>query len=264
MNKNPTGWSGNSDLDSALVQEFTSSGIWVKPQRGTYFFVECIGGGGGGGSGDRGASLTLRNGGASANSGAYCARFGLLSLLGATEIVTIGIGATGALAVTTDNTVGGSATTGGTTSFGSIVYALGGGANVSFRGSALFAYGYVGVAGSNVGNNTPYGPGGSGKGGQISALDAVGTGNGGGQGFTFRKSYSTITAGSGGVVNGGNGTGYGDSGGGGNASITGNATNGGNGAFPGGAGGGGGASANGFSSGSGGNGANGFARIWTW
>lgn len=264
MNTNPTSWAGNSDLGFALFQEFKISGIWTKPQQGTYFYIECIGGGGGGGSGDRGVAGTLRNGGASANSGAYCSRFGLLSLLGATEIVTVGIGVTGASAITTDDTVGGAATTGGTSSFGSIIYAIGGGATIPFRGNSNFAYGYVGIAGNNVGNNTPYGPGGSGKGGSISAANATTNGSSGGQGFTVIRQVTTSSSGSGGAVNGGNGTGYGDSGGGGNSSNTANATNGGNGAFPGGAGGGGGASLNGFNSGAGGAGANGLVRIWTW
>lgn len=263
MNINPIGWSGTQDPIYTSYSEFTESGIWFKPQRGTFFFIEAVGGGGGGGSGDRGAAGTLRDGGASCHGAVCVMRFGLLSALNATEIVTIGTGATGAASITTDNTVGGAATTGGTTSFGNIVYALGGGPTPPVRGNTTFIRGYAGTAGTNVGYNALYGPGGSSKGAAVTVADAPQTGSGGGQGFAARKAAGRVTAGSG-ASNGTNATSYGDSGGSGSASITTAAGNGGSGAFPGGSGSGGGASLNGFASGAGGNGANGFLRIWTW
>jgi hypothetical protein len=264
MNNNPIGWSGTQNPVFTSYREFTQSGLWTNPRQGTFFYIEAIGGGGGGGSGDRGAAGTLRSAGASAHGAACVLRFGLLSALNSIEIVTIGSGATGATGITTDDTVGGAATTGGATSFGSIVYALGGGPIPPVRGNTTFIRGYAGIAGANIGGICLYGPGGSGTGGSITAANIANSGSSGGQGFAARKSVGRSSFGFGGNTNGGNGLTVGDSGGGGLASNTATGGNGGNGAFPGGSGGGGGATLNGFTSGAGGNGANGFLRIWTW
>ena len=264
MNNNPIGWSGTQSPVFTSYTEFTQSGLWVKPQQGTFFYVEAIGGGGGGGSGARGAAGTLRSGGATAHAAACVLRLGLLSALNPIEIVTIGSGAIGATAITTDDTAGGAATTGGATSFGSAVYALGGGPTPPVRGNTTFIRGYAGIAGSSAGGICLYGPGGSGIGGTITSANVAGTGSGGGQGFAARKGTGRVPFGAGGSTGGGNGLTVGDGGGGGSASNTAAGGNGGNGAFPGGSGGGGGATLNGFTSGAGGDGANGFLRIWTW
>ncbi|MBF0309814.1 MAG: collagen-like protein [Magnetococcales bacterium] len=107
------------------IQEFTTSGSWVKPPGALWVQVYLVGGGDGGGSGSRAAS-GLRSGGAGGNGGQVLdlttGPMISASLFGGTETVTIGAGGAGGAAKTSngDGNPGGA---GGTTMFGP--YAVG-------------------------------------------------------------------------------------------------------------------------------------------
>jgi len=104
-----TGTGGASDF-----QEFTSSGTYTKPSGVNYIFVEAIGGGGSGAKGNFDGDGAQGGGG-----GAYVSQIFRASDVGSTETVTIGAGGA-------STTSSGSGNDGGTTSFGSLVTALGG------------------------------------------------------------------------------------------------------------------------------------------
>lgn len=252
-----TGTAFESVLLAPMRKQFDSSGTFTKPGVGIMCNVEAWGGGGSGGRG--GAA----DGGGGGGGGAYVPRRMLLSVLGATETVTIGAGGT---AVTADNTSGNA---GGNTTFGSLLTAFGGG-------------------GGNGTNSNPGGGGGGGArsagttatdnlggdGGQplsFLALDDLSSYVGLGQGSIstdFSGNWNVFGGGGGGIgglgVNGANGgdAEYGGGGGGGHSDTA----NGGTGGFStfGGGGGGGGSGAatggtggNSLFGGSGGNGATG-------
>lgn len=127
----------------ANVQTFTSSGTWTKPSgynANSRVLIQCWGGGGGGYS--SGTPVGTGGGG-----GGYNERWVTLSTLGSTVTVTVGAG----------GAAGSPGSAGGTTSFGTTVYAYGGGAG-------------------STGNYTSV-PGGGG-GGQLSAGNTYFTDNG--------------------------------------------------------------------------------------
>jgi Glycine-rich domain len=101
------------------IQTFDSSGTWTKPSTGTIAMLECWGGGGG-----RYAGAGYGGGG---GGGGYNSKWIALSSLGATETVTVGAGGAGR----SSDTAGG---TGGTSSFGTQLYAYGGGGGASIYG----------------------------------------------------------------------------------------------------------------------------------
>lgn len=110
-----------SSVITRQVDTFDSSGTWTKPSVGTLAIVEVWGAGGGGGAGANTVNPTSGSGGAS---GEYIASLMPLSILGATETVTIGTGGAGR----NQNTNGtGSGSAGGNTQFGSLITANGGG-----------------------------------------------------------------------------------------------------------------------------------------
>jgi hypothetical protein len=269
-------------------QEFTSSGTWTKPSGCTFYYAEVIGGGGGGGGGRSGLVSTGRAGGGGGSGGTRVFRWGLIADLGATESVVIGAGGTAGASVT-GQTNGGAGGSGGTSSFGSVLFAPGGGGGngggtgttsggtIGFRGNAAFGAGFAGAgggttatAGSTAGSIGAYGPGGGGGGGSISTADALLAAAAGGSGSAINTSATTATTGGGGAAGtaggaGSVGTSASDGGGGGASSITAAAGAGAAGTFPGGGGGGGGAVLNGAgASGAGAAGANGVVRIWCW
>jgi len=95
------------------VQEFASSGTWTKPTALAYILVKAWGGGGSGASDDD-------HGATGGGGGCYMEKTFKAASLGATETVTIGNGG----AAATDTNIGNA---GGTTTFGSLLSAYGGG-----------------------------------------------------------------------------------------------------------------------------------------
>lgn len=250
------------------VQSFVGAGgTWTKPAGARIVEVICIGGGGSGGSGSRYGSGTACSGGAGGGGGSRAREFFAASQLGATETVTGGAAATGASAITMNDTDGDPGNPGQTFSFGNWVRANGGdpgdggntatstggpGATGQFSGGTG-ASGPAGSVPTSAGGSQSAGAGGGGGGGITGGNAARDGGTGG---FIWSSPRSTASGGSAG--GGGNpGTAPGGYlpglGGGGGASSTGaSGGTGGAGGNYGGGGGGGGASRNGFSSGAGG------------
>jgi hypothetical protein len=196
------------------VQTFDASGTWTKPASGTMALVQVWGGGGGAA---RINTASQNSGGAG---GGYNQYTYLLSSLAATVTVTIGAGGAGRTGSS------GSGSDGGTSSFGTLVYAYGGG------GAAYASGGYGGTprqTGSAISCSSsipvswePLWGGGYGDG------DAVKKGAvyGGGAGATPSGAGAGVSAfgGNGGAVNTA-GTQPGG-GGGGNSAANGNGANG--------------------------------------
>ena len=111
----------------ADVQEFTSSGSWVKPAGKSAVYVLAIGDGGGGGGGGRGNGV-VGYGGDGGHSGAHAATWIPASNLSGTVTVTIGAGGAGGTAQAAGSTDadGAAGATGGDTTFGTAFSARGG------------------------------------------------------------------------------------------------------------------------------------------
>lgn len=220
-------WLGGTGSD---FQEFSTAGgpfTWTKPSKGNVALIEVWAGGGSGGR--TGAS---ENGGAGGGGG-YVRRFMPLSLLGATEAVTVGAGG----AARTSGDLNGNP--GGSTSFGSHAVAYGGGGG---GGTGSTSGGGGGGGDGAVGSTSSSGVGGAGGadfGGSIAAggSGAVGSnsehgggggggGVGSGSGFAGGISYYGGGGGGGGQVTGGGvagaggKSGYGGAGGGGSGGNT--------------------------------------------
>jgi hypothetical protein len=267
------------------VQTFTAGGTWTMPAGAKFVEVQAIGGGGGGGSGRRGAASSLRTGGAGGGGGGVATRSFPASSLGSTVTVNVGAGGAGGPASTTDDTGGvvGVGSSGGVSSFGSFVRAIGGGggqggnasgAATAGAGATGMSSGGSGAASSATGgvagnaSSPAAGPAGGGAGGGITTADVPSPGS---NGATVATTSATGN-GAGGAINtaGGSGTSVavgsglpGPGGGGGGASITGAGGSGGAGGSYGAGGGGGGASLNGSPSGAGGAGADGVVIVTT-
>jgi hypothetical protein len=116
----------------ADVQEFTSSGSWVKPAGKSAVFVFAVGAGGGGGGGGRhNTANAVASGGCGGAGGIVSRQWLQASELAGTVTITIGSGGAGGTSAATEtagNTslTGGSGANGGDTSFGTAVFAKGG------------------------------------------------------------------------------------------------------------------------------------------
>ena len=187
---------------SAFVIDTATSFTFTKPPVYKAFDLEGWGASGGGGSGRRGAASSTRSGGTGGGGGAYKPRRVLATDVGATETVTIGAAGTGGAAVTTNDTDGNNGTTGGDTSFGSLLISYGGGPGQGGSNGAQAGGNGGGALASNGG-----GP----QDGQASGTDGS-RGFGGALGNTASSYPSAFGGGS-----GGNSTGTGAAGAGGSA-----------------------------------------------
>jgi hypothetical protein len=263
---------------AANVQTFTSNGTWTKPAWCTVVDIVLVGGGAGGGSGARRASGTASSGGAGGGGGGYVRATFPVSLLAATEAVTVGAGGAGGTAVTANDTNGNVGSNGGVTLFGSTTTkvrtnpsgggaggatgaATAGSAGTGEVGAGAGGAGTSGAAGSNGGRGI-HGGGGGGGGGGVSTTPAAFAGGTGG----VSQQIGDTGGGTAGAIDGAGGAGTsvtanlplaGGGGGGGGSSITTTGGAGGAGGSYGAGGGGGGSSLNGSNSGDGGAGAGG-------
>ena len=123
----------------ADVQEFTSSGSWIKPAGKTAVYVLAVGGGGGGASGGRSSSSFGRGGGGGYGA-AHSARWMLASTLAGTVTVTIGSGGAGGTAIASGTTSveGALGADGGDTTFGTVIRAIGGPQGKAYDGTNQF------------------------------------------------------------------------------------------------------------------------------
>lgn len=274
------------------VQEFTSSGTWIKPPGASTVHVLLIGQGGGGGSGRRGAASSSRSGGAGGGSGATCQMVTLATNFSDTESVTVGSAANGGAAITADDNSGNGGTDGANTTFANLIARGGLKGNGGTTGSTTQGAQqtgncfYTNVSGGNggAGGNSAAGgngtqttigtsSGGAGGGGLSTGNTEYAGGSGGN--ISVVAINSTPSGGTAGTTTGGNGGNGADGatydikngtggGGGGSRASGGVGGTGGNGGNYGGGGGGGGASVNGNNSGAGGAGGSGYALIITY
>jgi hypothetical protein len=235
------------ELLAPATRVFTSSDTFVVPTGAKVIEVTCIGGGGGGGGGARNLSGD-RGGGGGGGGGLsrYLFRAEDLGGVDASITVTVGTGGAGGAATASGTTAldGNNGVSGGTTSFGTFLYAYGG--TNGLGGSATPQAGGAGGLGmftGSLGGNASYpadngaASGGGGGGGASFGLGSVpsafnltqsgtagsaGTSNatlrGPGSGGNGRTSTTTtvLAAGAGGL--------YGGGGGGGGEGSTGGAT----------------------------------------
>jgi hypothetical protein len=292
------GGTGGSDAASARtnlgtaaiadVQIFTSSGTWTKPSSAKSVKIQLFAGGGGGGGGRKENTVaTTKATGGGGGGGSYLNVSVPASVLGATELVTIGAGGSAGAAATGQPQLGGNGGAGGNTTFNSLICPGGTGGAGGINGASAQGLGILNAnnGGSGVpsgtGNGgsptsatiaTQYGGAGGGAGGTISNTGTVGAGGSGG-----RSNILNFAGGAGGANTGVAGTAgtnntnaasglfaVGSGGGGGGAGLAVSGGAGGNGGFPAGGGGGGGATETGATSGAGGGGGAGMAIITTY
>ena len=147
------------------IQIFTSSGTWSKPAAGTFAVVTLVGAGGGGSSGNKGTV-----GGPGGGGGGVSTALFPLSILGSTETVTVGVGATGGASTT--GTIPNNGLDGGDSQFGNWLLAGGGKGGVNPNGGS----GGVGTQGTGgAGANTSSGVG---INGNVSSGGTMGAGGG--------------------------------------------------------------------------------------
>lgn len=240
-------------------REFLSSGTWTKPDGLKYARVICVGGGGGGGSGRFTGTGNSSAGGSGGAGGCYSVHAFRESSIPSTVAVTVGAGGAGAAPKTTNGT-GTGGTAGGTSSFGSLLRAVGG--NLGIGGGTAATAAAAATSGATDLNAASGSV--TSSGGQNAPNVAVTRAAGGGGGGGFINSTDQIV---GGVGSGGINTvtGRGSGGRGGAASLTSAPGEDGQpGIFPGGGGGGSGPAITTMgapSSGKGGDGANGIVIV---
>jgi hypothetical protein len=156
----------------------TATGSYVAPVTGWYI-VDAYGGGGGGGSGRRGAAGTVRNGGAGAGGGAHVRKLVYLTK-GDSITCTIGAGGTAGAAVAVNDTSGIAGGIGGTTSFGTLVVAYGGGGGAGGEGPTTSCVGGSGGGEASAGQSGTTADNSGRPGGDptpVTGLGTVGAGN---------------------------------------------------------------------------------------
>lgn len=162
-----------SILPGADVQIFTTPGsfTWNKPDGFKMAHIVVIGGGGGGASGRLNTTATNRSGGGGGGGAQLVIMDIPITLLGASESVTVGAGGTGAAGnsgATGTLSAGSAGNVGGNSAFGSWATALGG--NAGLAGTA------TGVGGSPTGFGAgQYSLGGRGAGGGDGGVGSSGT-----------------------------------------------------------------------------------------
>jgi hypothetical protein len=157
--------SGASDINSVVLQVFTSNGTYTPTSGMVYCIIEVCGGGGGGGSTNPAAGQG--GAGAGGSAGGYSRGRYTAAQIGASQTVTIGAG-------------GAAASGGGTTSVGALIQATGGGAGSSINASAMNQAG-TGAAGVGSGGSVNL-TGGQGHSACIIVDSGVATMSQGGQG----------------------------------------------------------------------------------
>jgi hypothetical protein len=161
------------ELLAPATRIFTSSDTFVIPTGAKVVEVTCIGGGGGGGGGARNVS---GDGGGSGGGGGglskYLFRAEDLGGVDASITVTVGTGGTAGSATASGTTAlsGNNGVSGGTTSFGTFLYAYGGangvgGTTTARTGGAGGVGMFSGNAGGNTSSNGAYTGAGAGGGG---------------------------------------------------------------------------------------------------
>lgn len=279
-------------------QEISASSTWAKPDDANWVYVEVSGGGGGGTSGGLYAANGTNGGGRGGGGGALISAFFAASDVPTSVPIAVGAGGIGGPPVTATDANGDAGADGGSSSFGSILVAMGGrGASWSAPGSGASWYGlplattgkgtgFEGSAGaladndrstlygsacgastSNLGvgfkgSSSVYGNAGGGGGAGANSGNPAPPASGGSRRFyTYGTAVNAGTSHASSPVAGGDGIKAGDGGGGGGAAQSSAGARGGHGG-KGGGGGGGGSARNGFPSGAGGNGGDGYIRIW--
>jgi hypothetical protein len=155
------------------LQEFDTTGTWVKPANCLMAEVVIVGAGGGGASGSKQAGGSTSQGGSAGAGGAVMYNAFLASSLGATESVTIGVAGSGGAAATQNNSNGTTGGAGGTSSFGSHCVLPGGAAATYALPGAPFGPWSAGVVKEGSGYV-------NGAGGRISSVAGTGDGFAGG------------------------------------------------------------------------------------
>lgn len=204
--------SGNENAITSVNQQvFTSSGTYTPTVGMKYCIIEAVGGGGGGGGSANGGAYSVSGGGG--GGGGYSRTVATAAAIGASQVVTIGAGGTGA---PIGNNPG---TNGGDTSLGVICIAKGGSGGFGNNGNQGVFGGAGGIPGTGdftfAGSEgmssatciaTTIGAGGSSYFGGMVYTDPATPPKNGATGLSYGGGGSAgITYGGGGEVSGGDG-----------------------------------------------------------